>query len=269
MIAHAVGHYSALLGRCDYNLSSRTHAESIHAPAAAAAVIKLIIGCRKSQLRRRSTVLGYIYHFLGMFDSNPYGKRLGGHVNALLPHPSEGVSCAVSYSKYGRLTVKGAAVGKADSFKPAFIQAYSVCTAAEPDFPSKALDFLTYVLYHISEYIRTYMRLLPVKNIFRSSCPCKLLQNLSYAWILDSRSQLAVAEGSGTSLSELHVAFRVKLSLFPEVLHGRRSFIHVTAPFQYYRPVSCSCKNQPCKHSCRTEADYYRSVLHRFRLRVT
>ena len=91
-------------------------------------------------------------------------------------------------------------------------------------------DPFPYGAHHSRQLISADMGFRLVEDLLRSARSHQFLQHLADAAVPGTGSQLAVGEGSSSSLAELNVALRVQNPLFPKT--GDRTFpiLHRFAP---------------------------------------
>ena len=102
----------------------------------------------------------------------------------------------------------------------------------EPHFAAQRDDPLTDVLHHSQKHIGSHMGLGVKEDIFPRARLYHLLQHPANAHIADAGVQLAVREGTGTALAELHIAAAVQLTGGKEFLHLLVPALGILAPLQ-------------------------------------
>ena len=118
-------------------------------------------------------------------------------------------------------------------------------------------------LYHRTQLIRAYVRLVLVQNIFRRACSYKKLQDFGHHRIVYTRGQLAVRKGACTALAKLYVGRGVKFSRLPKALHILHTLRHRLAALQKQRLVAMLRQLQCRQKSRRTGTDNHRRCAQR------
>ena len=118
-------------------------------------------------------------------------------------------------------------------------------------------------LYHRTQLIRAYVRLVLVQNIFRRACSYKKLQDFGHHRIIHTRGQLAVRKGACTALAELYVRGRIKFSRLPKALHILHTLRHRLTALQKQRLIAMLCQLQCRQKSRRTGTDNHRRCAQR------
>ena len=109
------------------------------------------------------------------------------------------------------------------------------------------------------------MRIVRVKNLFRSPGLNQLLCNLPQQGMVNTRRQFPVRESTGTAFSELYIRTTVKLAVFPKAAYRFTAPIYIISSLQDKRAITVLRQRQGRSQSCRPGADYNRSVSQSFR----
>ena len=135
----------------------------------------------------------------------------------------------------------------------------------EADFAPQREDPLADILHNGQQHIGTHMGLGIVEDILPGTGFDELLQDPADPWIVDTGVQLAVGEGTGTTLAELNIASCIQLTGFKELLHLFMAALGILAPLQDQRLQARHRQNEGCKHTCRAKANHNRPL---FRLNI-
>src|SRR3989344_3330383 len=127
----------------------------------------------------------------------------------------------------------------------------------EADFAAEFDDLMPQIFDDLHEPQRADVRLADVEDFLGCARVHEVLENLFYMMpaVLDAGVQLAVGEGAGTALAELHVGFRIEVALAPEAPHVLRAVAHALAAFQNQRPEAHARQRQPREQATGTGAD--------------
>ena len=262
--AHTVDNHAAGLRSSGNYLTARAHAERIGCACFILRVVnKRVIRCAQQMMSGKAAVLRPVNQLLRMLDAHADSKWFRHNAYAPACQHSVGITRTVTAGQYhGSCRQPFAAVNDYALDRIIFdiqINNMRIVAHAATQLRNAAAESL----YHRTQLIRAYVRLVLVQNIFRRTCSYKQLQDFSHHRIIDACSQLAVREGACTALAELYVGRGVKFSRLPKALYILHALRHRLAALQKQRLIAMLRQLQCCQKSRRTGTDNHRRCAQR------
>ncbi len=217
VLAHAVGDHAPRLGCRRHHGAARAHAEAVDRTAVAAVVHDLVVGGAQQLVAGKLAEAAAVDHALRMFDAKAQRERLGLHEHAASVQHLEGIARAVADRQDHLLARQIVAIGQLQSAHAAAFDVDIVDARVETDLAPEREDLRTDVLDHLNQPERADVRPRLEQDVLRRAGLDELVQYLAAVVlrVLDLAVELAVGEGTGTALAELHVRFRIQHALAP------------------------------------------------------
>ena len=256
LVAHAVDTEPSLFRRGIDHISSGTHAEAVDAAAILCFMGKLVGGGPQDGLLFRKpvpAVKGFVDQTLGVLDPKAHGKGLLLHGNGVSVKHGDGIPGAVSDGKdtagggNAELSFLYLLSEEGFVFFPETMVFWSIQQKSGKDslpdhkigkagfkeeFPSQGADPFSEALHHGDQDISADMGLLFVQDVFAGPHVRKGPEDIADIAFLSLYGgvELSVGKGTGASLSELHVAFRIQAACLKKLLRAPDPFFHGFSP---------------------------------------
>ncbi len=211
---------------------------------------------------------GAVDQRLRVLDAEADRERLGLEIDAALMQPLEGVARAVAQRQHH---VVGADVPAAFQHHPAQaarpvgghgdVEIHHL--ALEAVLAAQLLDGLAHPLHHGHQAEGADVGVGLGQDLGRSAGLDELGQHLAaqVAGVLDLAVELAVREGAGPALAELHVGLRVQHALAPQAPGVLGALAHHLATLQDDRAQAHLGQDQAGEQAARPGPDHQRAVL--------
>ena len=136
---------------------------------------------------------------------------------------------------------------------------------AEADLAAQRLDVGAHLLDHADEPEGADVRLADVEDLLRRAGLDELVEHLAreVARVADLAVELAVGEGAGAALAELHVGLRVEHAAAPQAPGVLRALAHRLAALEHDRREAHLREDQCREQPARAEADDDRTQARR------
>ena len=251
--AHAVHNHAVLLAGGCHHLSSRAHAERVHATPARQVGDHLVVGSAQGGMACRIAILRPIDIGLKVLDAHPDRKRLRLHDQAGALKHAEGIARRMA----ARENERGA--GNADGLRLRML-VYRLLykrwvDGAHGDFGQLArlveddvielrvknhlaaclLDLLAHAAHDVHEVVGADVRLGLPKDLGWRAGVDEPLQHMACQGAFRPRRQLAVGKRARSPFAELDVGGQIEICPGVERLHGTRALVHIAAAFEHKR----------------------------------
>ena len=178
-----------------------------------------IISRTQTQVIRFHSVLGIIDQILVMFYANANGKGFSLHLNLAFMHHLISVS--------GRMADPCKDKGTSYCLRAVYFNAPKLTIfyhkvrylSTKADFSAPIYNLLTHGLNHAAQDIRTYMRLMFVKDFFWCAMLHKIRRDFVEPRVSHSGGQLTIRKGTSSTFPKLYVRFSLKRTCLPKTFH--------------------------------------------------
>jgi len=201
------------------------------------------------------SILGGIDQFLRMFGAQPHRERLRFHADAPLAQKAVRVVRALADGQ--NHTIRFDLLSVVDRHRRHFAAADDKIrhTGFKPNVASHLHKFLPQPQNHLTQPVRSDVRLGIRQNRFRRSHFHQHLPDPSRGGIFGPAGQLPVGKGSRAAFAEKDIAFRMEQAPLPEIPYIRNALLHGPSPFQKDNGNGIPGKSIGGKKPCRPAAD--------------
>jgi len=171
-------------------------------------------------------VLNAVYQLLGMFDSQPHGKRLLPELDRVSQEHFVRVARAVARRQHQVITwylIMIVEDGRNQTVRTADNVGKLV---PEKDLKTGGFEASPYFQNDVPEPVGSDVGLTQVEDLPRGAELDQLSQYIFHVRVPDSRRQLSVRKGARSTLTELDIALRIEHPPAPERLHVLQPLIH-------------------------------------------
>ena len=232
--AHAVGHQFSGGGGGGHHLTAGADAEGEGGPAGGQVTGQLIV--RGGQPVGGGAILGQADGALIVLNAHADGEGLFLHGHPRLGQHGEGVTGGVAGGQ--DQSVAGQGIGplgplhREGGQRPAgLLQPGQPVPKAH--IAAQGDQLLADVLHRLAQHVGADVGLVGPAHVRRGPGLDQGVQHRSDAGVVGAGGQLAVGEGAGAPLAELHVGGAGQLPGAPEVLHVLCALLHRAAPLQH------------------------------------
>ena len=217
---------------------------------------------------------GAVDQRLRVLDAKADRERLGFEVDAALRAASRRcrARCAPARGRRARRRSRAAARRQARPLRAAptadgeaahraAVDAQVDDARAEADLAAEPLDLVAHVLDHADQPERADVRLGDVADLLGRAGADELVDHLArqVARVADLAPELAVGEGAGAALAELHVRLRIEDAAPPQAPGVLGALAHGLAALEDDRPEAHLREEERGEDAARAEADHDRS----------
>ncbi|MNZ81480.1 hypothetical protein D3C78_1001490 [compost metagenome] len=226
-------------------------------------VDQLVVGGAEFRVAGVLAQARLVDHRLRVLDAEAHRERLGLHEHAVAVEHAHGVAGAVAEGQHHMPAGDLLAALQLHAAQLAVLDQQVADLLLEAHFAAEGDDLGAHVLDHAGEAEGADVRLVDVEDLFRRAGLDELLQHLAAeeVGVLDLAVQLAVGEGPGAALAELHVGLGVEHALAPQAPGVLGALAHFLAALEDDRAKAHLRQQQAGEDAARTEADHQRALL--------
>ena len=267
ILAHAIGDDAAgLRGGGDHGAAG-AHAEGIDRAAIAGVVDEFVVGGTEDAVAGEVAEAGAVDDRLRVFDAHADGKRLGLDMHAAVEQHLEGVARRMADGEddmvgLDRLAGFGDDAAHAAEAVAAGLDDDVGDLRAEAVFTAQGFDLGAQAFDHGDQAEGADMRLGDEEDLLGRAGGDEFGQHLAGDGFgrLDAGIELAVGEGSGAALAELHIAFGHQHAAAPQAPGVLGAFAHHLAAVEDDRAVAHLGEDQRGEDAAGAGADDDRAL---------
>eukprot|EP01136_Pigoraptor_vietnamica_P016349 Opistho-1_new@4810 len=222
---------------------------------------QLVIGCTEDLVAGIGAEAGTVDDGLRMLDAVADREGLGLHENAALVQHREGVARAVAQGQHDVIAADLLARFEHHAADVVALDQHIADLLLEADLAAQRLDVRAHLLDHADQPEGADVRFGDVEDFLRRAGLHELGQHLArqVARVADLAPQLAVREGAGAALAELHIRFGIQHAAAPQPPGVLGALAHRLAAFQHDRAQAHLRQDQRGEDAAGPEADDQRS----------
>ena len=281
VLAHAIGHHAARLGRGGHHRAAGAHAKAVHRAPIPRVVHQLVVGRAQGWVACMATPACPVNQTLRVLNAKADGKGLGLHRHTAIKQGGKGIARAVAQGQHhvrgGEFIGSAAVLVQHSQAAQLFggvrvvgcrgawlVQCHIHHALLKANLPAQRDDLRAHGLHHLHQLEGADVRVRLIQNFFRCARQNKLVHHLAtqVAWVFDLAVELAVRERARTAFTKLHIGLGLQQVLAPQAPGVLRALTHRLTALQHDGLEAHLRQDQCRKNATGAKAHDHGAMLH-------